>query len=328
MQIHELTKLTEAGVMDYLKAAVSRDPALANMSYDQKIKAMQNDESMKKLAQVASQNWVNKTVNLQRANMGQPISDQEYTANLTDFVNKVMLGGQMNQLDPTSKARVDQAIQYVASKKNAPKELPAAFQSLAVRTSAARMQQRQPKGQRGGNNPAKPPATTPTTATTPATPPATTPATPTTTTTPATPAQPTPAQIRQQKQASAATTAQQQMAPNPTTTPAQTPAQIRQQKQTAAASAAQQQMASGTTPTATPEPASAPAAPVKPNSNEFAEKITKMFDEFADADGSTGSPAVRSAIRNMWMRTGGTDLKESRVKKKKKTTVVESKGKK
>ena len=108
MQIHELTKLTEAGVMDYLKAAVSRDPALANMSYDQKIKAMQNDESMKKLAQVASQNWVNKTVNLQRANMGQPISDQEYTANLTDFVNKVMLGGQMNQLDPTSKARVDQ----------------------------------------------------------------------------------------------------------------------------------------------------------------------------------------------------------------------------
>lgn len=297
MQIHELTKLTEAGVMDYLKAAVSRDPALANMSYDQKIKAMQNDESMKKLAQVASQNWINKTVNLQRANMGQPISDQEYTANLTDFVNKVMLGGQMNQLDPTSKARVDQAIQYVASKKNAPKELPAAFQSLAVRTSAARMQQRQPKGQRGGNNPAKPPATTPTTATTPATPPATTPATPTTTTTPATPAQP-------------------------------TPAQIRQQKQTAAASAAQQQMASGTTPTATPEPASAPAAPVKPNSNEFAEKITKMFDEFADADGSTGSPAVRSAIRNMWMRTGGTDLKESRVKKKKKTTVVESKGKK
>ena len=311
MQIHELTKLTEAGVMDYLKAAVSRDPALANMSYDQKIKAMQNDESMKKLAQVASQNWINKTVNLQRANMGQPISDQEYTANLTDFVNKVMLGGQMNQLDPTSKARVDQAIQYVASKKNAPKELPAAFQSLAVRTSAARMQQRQPKGQRGGNNPAKPPATTPTTATTPAT-----------------PAQPTPAQIRQQKQAAAATTAQQQMAPNPTTTPAQTPAQIRQQKQATAASAAQQQMAGGTTPTATPEPASAPAAPVKPNSNEFAEKITKMFDEFADADGSTGSPAVRSAIRNMWMRTGGTDLKESRVKKKKKTTVVESKGKK
>ena len=319
MQIHELTKLTEAGVMDYLKAAVSRDPALANMSYDQRIKAMQNDESMKKLAQVASQNWINKTVNLQRANMGQPISDQEYTANLSDFVNKVMLGGQMSQLDPTSKARVDQAIQSVASKKNTPKELPAAFQSLAVRTSAARMQQKQPKGQRGGNNPATTPtATTPATPAqpTPPTPPATTP----TATTPATPAQPTPAQIRQQKQAAAATTAQQQMATNPTTTPAPTPAQIRQQKQTAAASAAQQQMAGGTTP--------APAAPVKPNPNEFAEKITKMFDEFADSNGSTGSPAVRSAIRNMWMRTGGTDLKESRVKKKKKTTVVESKGKK
>ena len=279
MQIHELTKLTEAGVMDYLKAAVSRDPALANMSYDQRIKAMQNDESMKKLAQVASQNWINKTVNLQRANMGQPISDQEYTTNLTDFVNKVMLGGQMSQLDPTSKARVDQAIQYVASKKNTPKELPAAFQSLAVRTSAARMQQRQPKGQRGGNNPATPPATTPTA------------------TTPATPAQPTPAQVRQQKQSAAATAAQQQMAGN-------------------AAPAAS---------TATP---ASPTAPVKPNPNEFAEKITKMFDEFADADGSTGAPAVRSAIRNMWMRTGGTDLKESRAKRKKKTTVVESKGKK
>jgi len=323
MQIHELTTLNEAGVMDYLKAAISRDPALANMSYDQRIKAMQNDESMKKLAQVASQNWINKTVNLQRANMGQPISDQEYTANLSDFVNKVMLGGQMSQLDPTSKARVDQAIQYVASKKNAPKELPAAFQSLAVRTSAARMQQKQPKGQRGGNNPATTPtATTPATPAQPTPPPATTP-TPTATT-PATPAQPTPAQIRQQKQAAAATTAQQQMATNPTTTPAPTPAQIRQQKQAAAATTAQQQMAGGTTP----EPASAPSAPVKPNPNEFAEKITKMFDEFADADGSTGAPAVRSAIRNMWMRTGGTDLKESRVKKKKKTTVVESKGKK
>ena len=274
MQIHELTKLTEAGVMDYLKAAVSRDPALANMSYDQKIKAMQNDESMKKLAQVASQNWINKTVNLQRANMGQPISDQEYTDNLTDFVNKVMLGGQLNQLDPTSKARVDQAIQYVASKKNTPKDLPAAFQSLAVRTSAARMQQKQPKGQRATGNTTQTPTPTPTATT---------------------PAQPTPAQIRQQKQAAAATTAQ-------------------------------QQMAGGATPTATPTPA--PTAPVKPNPNEFAEKITKMFDEFADADGSTGAPAVRSAIRNMWMRSGGTDLKESRVKKKKKTTVVESKGKK
>ena len=112
------------------------------------------------------------------------------------------------------------------------------------------------------------------------------------------------------------------MASNPAPAQAQTPAQIRQQKQATAATAAQQQMTGAAAPVAAP---AQPTAPVKPNPTEFAEKITKMFDEFADADGSIGSPAVRSALRNMWMRSGGTDLKESRAKKKKKTTVVESK---
>lgn len=44
----------------------------------------------------------------------------------------------------------------------------------------------------------------------------------------------------------------------------------------------------------------------KPSAQQFADKLQSMFDQFVDQDGSIGSPAVRSVIKNMWMRSGGT----------------------
>jgi hypothetical protein len=63
------------------------------------------------------------------------------------------------------------------------------------------------------------------------------------------------------------------------------------------------------------EPA-APAAPAKPGANEFAQKLQADFEAFVNAGGSTGAPAVRQAIKSMWMQTGGTKAESKKNTKK------------
>lgn len=80
------------------------------------------------------------------------------------------------------------------------------------------------------------------------------------------------------------------------------------------APAAQPAQATAQEPTAA-EPA-APAAPAKPGANEFAQKLQADFEAFVNAGGSTGAPAVRQAIKSMWMQTGGTKAESKKNTKK------------
>lgn len=54
----------------------------------------------------------------------------------------------------------------------------------------------------------------------------------------------------------------------------------------------------------------------KPNAEEFARKLQTMFDEFSDADGSVGAPAVRQVLKSMWMRSGGVRAESKKNNKK------------
>ena len=60
----------------------------------------------------------------------------------------------------------------------------------------------------------------------------------------------------------------------------------------------------------------AAAAPAKPDSNAFAQKLQADFEAFVNAGGSAGAPAVKQAIKSMWMQTGGTKAESKKNTKK------------
>ena len=90
------------------------------------------------LSQAALKQWNNKVLQLQQANQGMPISDQEYDTNLEDFVDRVMLQGRLDSLDQTSLTRLTPAMDAVIKARNDPKLLPAAFEKMVAVVNVAR----------------------------------------------------------------------------------------------------------------------------------------------------------------------------------------------
>jgi len=52
------------------------------------------------------------------------------------------------------------------------------------------------------------------------------------------------------------------------------------------------------------------AAPARQSADEFARDLTKTFQDFSAQGGSVGAPAVKAALRDMWMQAGGTQIQE------------------
>ena len=127
MQIHEITqqRLDEVGLMTRLGAALGNQQA-------------QVATSTAALSQAALKQWNNKVLQLQQANQGMPISDQEYDTNLEDFVDRVMLQGRFDSLDQTSMSRLTPAMDAVLKVRNDPKLLPAAFEKMVSAVNVAR----------------------------------------------------------------------------------------------------------------------------------------------------------------------------------------------
>jgi hypothetical protein len=127
MQIHEITqqRLDEVGLMTRLGAALGNQQAKVATS-------------TAALSQAALKQWNNKVLQLQQANQGMPISDQEYDTNLEDFVDRVMLQGRFDSLDQTSMSRLTPAMDAVLKVRNDPKLLPAAFEKMVSAVNVAR----------------------------------------------------------------------------------------------------------------------------------------------------------------------------------------------
>jgi hypothetical protein len=127
MQIYEITRqrLDEVGLMTRLGAALGNQQA-------------QVATSTAALSQAALKQWNNKVLQLQQANQGMPISDQEYDTNLEDFVDRVMLQGRLDSLDQTSLTRLTPAMDAVLKARNDPKLLPAAFEKMVAVVNVAR----------------------------------------------------------------------------------------------------------------------------------------------------------------------------------------------
>lgn len=140
MQINELvtTRLDEAGMMDYLRAAASTDPALANLPLAQRAAAMQRSKAVSQVGQATLQRWQQKVIDLTRANQNQPITDQEYIDNLKTFIETTLLQKGLTTLDQNSRQRLGQAINAVVAARNDRRQLASTFQNLVTMTTAAR----------------------------------------------------------------------------------------------------------------------------------------------------------------------------------------------
>lgn len=145
MQISDITvpkKLREASFTDYVKAAVSSNPALANMSWSQRANVLSKDKAIQQLAKASLQNWNNRVYQMSQAQqrLGQPaqISDTEYKQSLKDYVERVLLQKNIASLDPASQSSVNAAIDRVTTNKDKPAQLEPFFQTLIYTTASAR----------------------------------------------------------------------------------------------------------------------------------------------------------------------------------------------
>lgn len=63
-------------------------------------------------------------------------------------------------------------------------------------------------------------------------------------------------------------------------------------------------------------PAQEPAVSTKPSANQFAQKLKADIDQFVNAGGGLGAPAVKSLLKDLWMQAGGVKAESKKTKKK------------
>ena len=147
MQIHELTTkqpLTEAGLGDYLKAALSTDPAIVamhnnpNVSLAQRAQAIGRNKQIDQIAKKAYDSWNQNYLQLVKSNGNQPLSAPEYADELEAFVQKNLMPAYTPMAGVSNAPQLQQAIQTAAASASNPKALAGAFNQLVDLAAVAR----------------------------------------------------------------------------------------------------------------------------------------------------------------------------------------------
>jgi hypothetical protein len=147
MQIHELTRkqpLTEAGLGDYLKAALSTDPTIVamhnnpNVSLAQRAQAIATNKKIDQIAKKAYDSWNQNYLQLVKSNGNQPLSAAEYADELEAFVQKNLMPAYTPLAGVSNAPQIQQAIQTAAASASNPKALAGAFNQLVDLAAVAR----------------------------------------------------------------------------------------------------------------------------------------------------------------------------------------------
>ena len=147
MQIHELTRkqpLTEAGLGDYLKAALSSDPTIAamrqnpNVSLAQRAQAVERNKQIDQVAKKAYDAWNRNYLQLVKNNGNQALTAAEYEDELEAFVQKNLMPAYTPLGSVNNAPQIDQAIQTAAASANNPTALASAFNRLVDLAAVAR----------------------------------------------------------------------------------------------------------------------------------------------------------------------------------------------
>ena len=147
MQIHELTTkrtLTEAGLGDYLKAALSTDPTISamrdnpNISLAQRAQAIGRNKQIDQVAKKAYDAWNRNYLQLVKNNGNKPLTAPEYADELEAFVQKNLMPAYTPLGSVNNAPQIDQAIQTAATSANNPEALAGAFNRLVDLAAVAR----------------------------------------------------------------------------------------------------------------------------------------------------------------------------------------------
>jgi hypothetical protein len=135
MRINDLKKKETVNEIDLVGAVKG-----AAQGWQQSQQQRQTAQNTKLLAQAALRQWSNKVMQLNQAAQGQPVDNQQYEAQLADFVERTLLrGAGITDLDDPSETKIEAAIGAVLAARNNPKTLPQAFENLVSQTVVARM---------------------------------------------------------------------------------------------------------------------------------------------------------------------------------------------
>lgn len=165
MQIHELNPKSqiEEGIADRLSAIFSKDPALAGLSSSQKAAAIKNNKQIAQVSDMAFNQWLQKNVNLIRANGGQELTPKDYADELRAYVSDRLLPSYVDYNSLTTRGRLDQAITQAAQNKDDKNILKQKFDDIVdlatvsrAATSPAQKQQQQKQQAQQPQAPASP----------------------------------------------------------------------------------------------------------------------------------------------------------------------------
>jgi hypothetical protein len=143
MKINEV--LTEAGVMDTLKAIAQQGMLSGINNVRQTANRLANQRDVQQLADQMTKVWNNLTdkerERLQGAGSDGSIGEQKYKEMLANFVSKNIVGQDLNNIkDTNTKQEIANIIQRVQDNRETPREFAELFRQLIVMGLIARMQ--------------------------------------------------------------------------------------------------------------------------------------------------------------------------------------------
>lgn len=168
MNIFEVTRLKEAGIVDYAKAMFKPQPGTQGMTMTQRAQASAGADIAKQLGVTLGNQWAQKRAAIaQAAQTSRQPEDKKYIeSSLRDLVDRVAFRGRMSQVDPAIKPQVDAAINDILAAGLDPTANKKAWQNLGTVASAATITKNTPaqRTAQATAQPAAPATSAPTTA--------------------------------------------------------------------------------------------------------------------------------------------------------------------
>lgn len=91
-----------------LSARFTKDPKYANMSLEQRKKAIAQDQNVQQMAQQKYEEWQKYITSVETKARGTPLTDQQYQAAFMNWANQSLFNNKFNSLDSAVKAKAQE----------------------------------------------------------------------------------------------------------------------------------------------------------------------------------------------------------------------------
>lgn len=140
MQINEVTKpIQEAGPLDSIKAAFTKDPTLAGLPYQQRLAAIERNTQIDQAVKDAVAAWNLYNVQLMKNNQNQPLAQPEFEKLFNLWVDKNLLPSGASRRQLTNANQINQAIRAAVTNRNDPEQFIAAMDIIVNQAAVAQV---------------------------------------------------------------------------------------------------------------------------------------------------------------------------------------------